>query len=193
MKNKIYPGTQIHFHLIGTCYSYASIIWQVHTLCNISPCRYSGTIASAFLILAQTTRRTLPFLMPSTRLFLHTLWSLPCKYRRTEFTFSYSKLLSVSHIISGKNRRICSTKSTSIPKWSQHFCMPNPHPPTQVIQLSHKITNPFWYEFHLLQCGHIFWQIGTNVLEESTAPIIFNDDNAGDTEIMSDISLPKLY
>ena len=106
-------------------YRYASIIWQVHTLCNISPCWYSGTIASAFLIWAQTTRRTLPFLMPSTRLFLHTLWSLPCKYRSTEFTFSYSKLLRVSHIISGKNRRICSTKSTSIPKWSQHFCMPN--------------------------------------------------------------------
>lgn len=90
LENKIYPGTQtqIHFHLIGTCYRYASIIWQVHTLCNISPCRYSGTIASAFLIWAQTTRRTLSFLMPSTRLFLHTLWSLPCKQRIIVFTFS---------------------------------------------------------------------------------------------------------
>jgi len=126
LETKIYPGTQtqILFHLTGTCNRYASIIWQVHTLCNISPCWYSGTIASAFLIWAQTTRRTLPFLMPSTRLFLHTLWSLPCKQRRKEFTFSYSKLLCVSHISSGKNRRICFTKSTSIPK-----CMPTTPPP----------------------------------------------------------------
>lgn len=191
LETKIYPGTQtqIHFHLIGTCYRYASIIWQLHTLCNISPCWYSGTIASAFLIWAQTTRRTFSFLMPSTRLFLHTLWSLPCKHRRTEFTFSYSKLLCVSHIILGKKTEE-SAPQNLLPFLNEaNISACQPPPLSQVIsQLPRKITNPFCYKFHLLQCDHTIWQIGTSVLEESTAPIIFNADNACDTEIMYDIS-----
>lgn len=193
LETKIYPGTQtqIHFHLTGTCYRYASIIWQLHTLCNISPCWYSGTIASAFFIWAQTTWGTLSFLMPSTRLFLHTLWSLPCKHRRIEFTFSYSKLLY--HILSQEKREE-SAPQNLLPFLNEANISvhANPPPPKLISQMSRKITNPFCYKFHLLQCGHIIWQIGTNVLEESTTPIIFNADNACDTEIMYDISPPKL-
>jgi hypothetical protein len=54
----------------------------VHTACNFSPCS-CRTVARIFLIWTHTTWRTLPFLVPSSRLFLHTFRSFSYKKKRT--------------------------------------------------------------------------------------------------------------